>query len=358
MNEIFNQIKDKYEELSLSLSDSNIISDSNKMKEIAKQRSAIEETYNLYIQYEELEKKINELDNIDDDSDIDIMQMIKDEKKELTTQFTLLKDALKNSLIPNDPADQNDIILEIRAGTGGNEASLFAADLFTMYSKYALSIGWQVNAISSSGSSSGGYKEIIAEIKGKGAYSKFKYESGVHRVQRIPDTETQGRIHTSAATVAVLSAATNIDVEINWEDVRTDIFHSGGAGGQSVNKVATAVRLTHVPSGFVVICQDERSQSRNKQKAESVLRARLYEFEREKQHNERASERKLQVGTGGRSEKIRTYNFPQDRITDHRIKKTIHGMTKFLAGEIDIIINDLQQLEKKELLENSSFKNE
>ena len=353
MFEILEQIREKFERLTNQLADPETIKDSEKIKNIAKERSLIEGTYNLYIQFLDIQEKLNELNDLIKDNDHEIANLAKIEKDELMIHFNELEIKIKDALLPRDPADENDIILEIRAGTGGDEASLFAADLFEMYSKFAVSFGWKVTIITSSGSASGGYKEVIADIKGKGAYSKFKFESGVHRVQRIPDTETQGRVHTSAATVAVLPAATDIDIEINWDDVRVDIFHSGGAGGQSVNKVATAVRLTHEPSGFVVTCQDERSQSRNKQKAESVLRARLYEFEREKQHAERASERKSQVGSGGRSEKIRTYNFPQDRITDHRINKSVHGMSKFLSGEIEEIINSLQQIEKEELIKES-----
>jgi peptide chain release factor 1 len=358
MYDTLDQIVNKYEQLTSMLADVNIISNSNKLREISKERSLIEHSYNLYIDYKNNKVKLTELVSLEKDDDQEIASLAKEEKDTLQKKLNILESALRESLIPKDPADENDIILEIRAGTGGDEASLFAADLFEMYNKYAINLGWHINIMSKSGSASGGFKEVIAEIKGKGAYSKFKFESGVHRVQRIPDTETQGRIHTSAATVAVLPSATEIDVDINWEDVRVDIFHSGGAGGQSVNKVATAVRLTHEPSGFVVICQDERSQSRNKQKAESVLRARIYEFERQKQHTERASQRKLQVGTGGRSEKIRTYNFPQDRITDHRIKKSIHGMTKFLSGEIEEIVTLLQQLEREELIAYSVSNNE
>jgi len=241
--------------------------------------------------------------------------------------------------------------MEIRAGAGGNEAGLFAANLFRMYGRYAQTKGWEVDIINSNESGIGGFKEIVFEVKGKNVFSRLKYESGVHRVQRVPVTESSGRIHTSTTTVAVLPEAEDIEVDVNPDDLRIDIFHSGGAGGQNVNKVATAVRITHLPTGIVTVCQDERSQLRNKTKAMAVLRARLLDIERRKQEEERGGQRRSQVGTGDRSEKIRTYNFPQDRITDHRIGLTVHNLNKVLEGDFDQLIDALATNEQAKLLQ-------
>jgi peptide chain release factor 1 len=267
--------------------------------------------------------------------------MVKQEIEKLETRVEQLWDELKIALLPKDEADERDIIMEIRSGVGGDEAALFAADLFRMYSRYAQNKGWSVDIINTSDSGGGGFKEIVFEIKGKGAYSRLKYERGVHRVQRVPMTEASGRIHTSTATVAVLPEADEVEVDIKPEDLRIDIFHSGGAGGQNVNKVATAVRVTHLPTGMVVICQDERSQLRNKNKAMAVLRARLLDIERTRQEEEMVEERRSQVGSADRSEKIRTYNFPQDRLTDHRIGMSLHNLPKVMVGEFDQLIDAL-----------------
>jgi peptide chain release factor 1 len=248
---------------------------------------------------------------------------------------------LRLSLLPRDPNDEKHIIVEIRAGTGGDEAGLFAADLYRMYTRYAQNRRWDTEIITSSDAGLGGFKEIIFEVNGKGAFSRFKYERGVHRVQRVPATEASGRIHTSTATVAVLPKADEVEVDINPADLRIDIYHSGGAGGQNVNKVATAVRLTHLPTGIVVTCQDERSQLKNKNKAMAVLRARLLEGERVKREEAEVQERRSQVGSGERAEKIRTYNFPQDRLTDHRIGITMHNLPKILGGDLDSLIDTL-----------------
>ena len=261
-----------------------------------------------------------------------------------------LENELKMALLPKDPADEKDVIIEIRAGTGGDEAGLFASDLFRMYQRYAERRNWKTEVLNTSINEAGGYREIVFEVHGRGAYSRMKYESGVHRVQRVPQTETQGRIHTSTATVAVMPEVDEVDVEINWDDVRIDIYHSGGAGGQNVNKVATAVRYTHNPTGIVVTCQDERSQTKNREKAAAILRARLYELERSKQAAEQASLRKAQVGSGDRAEKVRTYNFPQDRITDHRVGLTVHSMPRILDGEIDALIDAVAAEEQARLL--------
>jgi peptide chain release factor 1 len=277
--------------------------------------------------------------------------MAKEEAHQLEEKRGRLQEELKLALLPKDPNDEKNIIMEIRAGAGGDEAAIFAAELFRMYSRYAQNRRWNVDVISSSESIGGGIKEIILEISGKGVFSRLKYERGVHRVQRVPVTESSGRIHTSTATIAVLPEAEEVDLEIDPSDLRVDIFHSGGAGGQNVNKVATAVRLTHFPTGMVVICQDERSQLRNRQKAMAVLRSRLLDMETTKQQQEMSSMRRSQVGSGERSEKIRTYNFPQDRLSDHRIGLTLHSLPRIMQGELDEMIDALASDEQSKLLQ-------
>jgi peptide chain release factor 1 len=267
--------------------------------------------------------------------------MAKEEAHHLEEKQTRLQEELRLALLPKDPNDEKNIIMEIRAGAGGDEAAIFAAELFRMYSRYAQNKRWNVDVISSSESIGGGIKEIILEISGHNVFSRLKYERGVHRVQRVPTTEASGRIHTSTATVAVLPEAEEVDLTIDPKDIRIDIFHSGGAGGQNVNKVATAVRLTHFPTGMVVICQDERSQLQNRLKAFAVLRSRLLDMETSKQEQEMSSMRRSQVGTGERSEKIRTYNFPQDRLSDHRIGLTLHSLPRIMQGELDPLIDAL-----------------
>ena len=267
--------------------------------------------------------------------------MVKEELKTLQDKKISLEEELKEALVPKDPNDAKNVIMEIRAGTGGDEAAMFAADLYRMYSRYALERRWNVEVLSLSEGGEGGYKEIVFEVKGKRAYSRLKYESGVHRVQRVPTTEASGRIHTSTATVAVLAEAEEIDIDINTEDLRVDIFHASGAGGQNVNKVASAVRITHIPTGVVVVCQDERSQLRNRQKAMMVLRSRLFDAERRKQDDLITEERRSQVGSGERAEKIRTYNFPQDRVTDHRISQNFHNLPGIMEGSLDDMIEAL-----------------
>jgi len=278
--------------------------------------------------------------------------MAKQELMSLQTNLESLLASLKTALLPRDPNDDRDVIVEIRAGAGGDEAGLFAGELFRMYSRYALTRGWNIEVIDRNESAIGSIKEIIFEVKGKGAFSRFKYERGVHRVQRVPSTESGGRIHTSTATVAVLPEAKDVEVDVNPGDLRIDIFHSGGAGGQNVNKVSTAVRLTHLPTGLVVVCQDERSQLRNRQKAMAVLKTRLLDAERTRQEGEISAERRGQVGTGERSEKIRTYNFPQDRVTDHRIGITMHNLPKIMEGGLDDLIDAVAASEQAKALES------
>ena len=280
-------------------------------------------------------------------TDAEMRAMASAEKPELEQRRAALEQEIKLALVPKDAADERNVILEIRAGTGGDEASLFAGDLFRMYERYAAKQGWKVEIISASEGSMGGYKEVIAEIRGRGAFAKLKFESGVHRVQRVPDTESSGRIHTSTATVAVLPEAADIDVMINETDLKIDTLRSGGAGGQHVNKTESAVRVTHIPTGIVVMMQEDRSQHRNRAKAMAVLRARLYDFERQKRESERAAERRGQVGSGDRSERIRTYNFPQGRVSDHRINLTLYKLPQIIEGEslgemIDALVTEHQ----------------
>ena len=306
-------------------------------------------------QYSSFEKEKNELEKIIDgsDSENEMKVLASSELKELKEQHEINEKKLKLFLLPKDEADRKNAILEIRAGTGGLEASLFASDLFKMYEKVSHKKKWMLELISISKSEAGGLKEVIALIKGKNIYSTLKYESGVHRVQRVPETETQGRVHTSAATVAVLPEAEEVDVKIEEKDLRIDVFRSSGPGGQSVNTTDSAVRITHMPTGIVVSQQDEKSQIRNKEKGMKILRARIYEFERTKKENERSKDRKSKIGTGDRSERIRTYNFPQGRVTDHRINLTLHKLDEFLEGEIfDEMVENLNLQAQKEKLNN------
>tara|TARA_Y100000814_G_scaffold78749_2_gene50941 strand:+ start:4295 stop:5356 length:1062 start_codon:yes stop_codon:yes gene_type:complete len=338
MLEKFDELELRFEELTLQLADPEVISDRHRLEEIARERSNLGEIVELYRKYQQSSLDLEEARILSNDSDVEISELAHEEKNRLEEEIEELDQELKFALLPKDPADERNVIVEIRSGTGGDEAGLFAADLFRMYQRYAERRTWKVEILNTSSAHSGGFKEITFELNGHGAYSRLKYESGVHRVQRVPETESQGRIHTSTATVAVLPEVDEIDIDIDWNEVRIDIFHSGGAGGQNVNKVATAVRMTHEPSGIVVVCQDERSQAKNRARAESVLRSRLYDLEQEKQQSEEAAARKLQVGGGARAEKIRTYNFPQDRITDHRISLTVHSIDKVMDGDIDGII--------------------
>jgi len=348
------QIEKRCQELNQEMARPETASDPKKLSELGQEIARIEDVVAKYREYKETAKSLDETRAmLSNESDEDMAALVRQELDKLAEKLEHLKQELKLALLPKDANDDKDIIMEIRAGAGGDEAGLFAADLFRMYSRYAQSKGWAVDIINSNESGIGGFKEIVFEIKGKGAFSRFKYERGVHRVQRVPVTESSGRIHTSTATVAVLPEADEVAVSIKPEDLRVDIYHSGGAGGQNVNKVATAVRITHLPTSIVTVCQDERSQLRNKTKAMAVLRARLLDMEQRKQEDEITRERRSQVGTGDRAEKIRTYNFPQDRVTDHRIGLTLRNLPQILEGEIDELIDALatsdqaRQLEKQ-----------
>ncbi len=340
--EKLDQIESRYDEMTQQLSSSEVLSDSARYQKLAKTHAELAEMVAKYREWKEIEKGLQGAKQLLVESDdAEMKQMAHDEQHALEARRETVERNLKLLLIPKDPNDEKNVILEIRAGTGGDEASLFAGELFRMYSRYAESQGWRVEVLESSASSIGGMKEIVAAIQGSKVYSKLKYESGVHRVQRVPATEQQGRIHTSAATVAVLPEADEIDIKIEPKDLRIDTFCSSGPGGQSVNTTYSAVRITHTPSGMVVSQQDEKSQIKNRAKAMRVLRARLYEMEQSKQHEQIAAERRGQIKTGDRSEKIRTYNYPQNRVTDHRINYTLHQLTEVMDGKLGSLVDAL-----------------
>ena len=344
-------IIDKHSKLESDLSSTNI--DKKKFAEMSKQYADLSEVVDdakFYTSFEIEKKDLEKIIN-DKSSDKDMIELANSELSALISKIEKVKKKLTIFLLPKDEADKKNAILEIRAGTGGLEASLFASDLFKMYEKICNNKKWSLEVISISKSDAGGLKEVIASIKGKNIYSTLKYESGVHRVQRVPETETQGRVHTSAATVAVLPEAEEIDVKIEEKDLRIDVFRSSGPGGQSVNTTDSAVRITHIPTGLVVSQQDEKSQIRNKEKGLKILRARIYEFERKKKEDERSKDRKSKIGTGDRSERIRTYNFPQGRVTDHRINLTLHKLNEFMEGEVfDEMIENINLQAQEELM--------
>lgn len=332
----------RQEELNALLSDPQIIEDQNRFRDLSMELADISPVVDRYRTYQALQDELDSARAMLDDGDKEVRKLAQEEVSGLHSQIEAQENELQKLLLPKDPNDERNIFLEIRAGTGGDEAGLFAGDLFRMYSLYAEKRGWKVEVISKNEGERGGYKEIISRIAGKGAYSRLKFESGAHRVQRVPETEAQGRIHTSACTVAILPEADDIDdVEINSQDLRVDTFRASGAGGQHVNRTDSAIRVTHLPTGIVVECQDERSQHKNKARAMSILKSRMLDQERQKQRDEEAATRRSLVGSGDRSERIRTYNFPQGRVTDHRINLTLYKLEEVLAGQLDQVIEPL-----------------
>ncbi|MBQ4339640.1 MAG: peptide chain release factor 1 [Firmicutes bacterium] len=343
MYDKLNFIQEKYEDLSLRVSDPELINNQPEWRKTVKEMSEMEPIVNKYKEYKKAKEELEGAKELLEEagSDEDMREMAKMEISELEDSIVELEAELRVLLLPKDPNDEKNVLLEIRAGTGGEEAALFGGDLLRMYMRYAERRGWKTEIMEYNDTGIGGIKEAVILIKGKGAYSRLKYESGVHRVQRVPETESSGRIHTSAATVAVLPEVDDVEIEVKAEDVRVDVYRASGNGGQCVNTTDSAVRLTHIPTGLVVTCQDEKSQLRNKEKAFKVLRARLYDLEQQKKNDELAAERKSQVGSGDRSERIRTYNFPQGRISDHRIGLTIYKLDYFLDGDLDEVVDSL-----------------
>lgn len=351
-------VEDRYDRLNELLSDPEIVNDMNKLRTLSKEQSDLQDTVNAYREYKQVkEQHADARAMLDDKLDADMREMVKEEMNDLAAQIEELEERLKLLLIPKDPNDEKNVIMEIRGAAGGDEAALFAGNLFRMYSRYADTQGWKIDIMDASPTGIGGYKEVIFMINGNGAYSKMKYENGAHRVQRVPETESGGRIHTSTATVACLPEVEEVDVEIHENDIRTDTYASSGAGGQSVNTTMSAVRLTHIPTGTVVTCQDEKSQIKNKAKAMTVLRARVADKFRQEAQAEYDAVRKSAVGSGDRSERIRTYNYPQNRVTDHRVGLTIQKLDQIMEGKLDEIVNVLIMTDQSERLERMNETN-
>jgi len=352
MNTRLDDILFRKEELTSQLANPNTASDPKEYARLSREYSEIEPVAEVVVRLKQVELQISENQDMleDPDCDDDMREMAEMDLDSLSAEVDKLQEQLKVLLLPKDPNDKRNVILEVRAGTGGDEAALFAADLFRMYCRFAENKGFRVEILSANSTGIGGYKEVVAQITGSDAFSQFKFESGVHRVQRVPETETSGRIHTSACTVAILPEADDVDVKINTEDLRVDVFRASGPGGQSVNTTDSAVRITHIPSGLVVICQDEKSQHKNKAKAMKVLQARLFDAAQQEAHNERADMRRGMVGSGDRSERIRTYNFPQGRITDHRINLTLYKLDQIIGGEMGELVDALISHHQAELL--------
>ncbi len=348
-----NFIENKYEELSIKISDPSVMADQREWQRLCKEHSDIEIVVNKYREYKKAMDDLEaDKDMLRDKIDKELKEMVEEEIKELTVKQEILEKELKILLLPKDPNDEKNVFIEVRAGAGGDEAALFAANLFRMYSRYAERHRWKAELMSTNETDIGGFKEVVFMLRGDSVYSKLKYESGVHRVQRVPDTESSGRIHTSTATVAVLPEVEDVEVEIKSEDVRIDVFRASGHGGQCVNTTDSAVRITHLPTGLVVSCQDEKSQLKNKEKAMKVLKARIFERAEAERSANIAEDRKSQVGTGDRSERIRTYNYPQGRVTDHRIGVTLYKLDSFLDGEIDEMIDALITADQAEKMKN------
>lgn len=351
-------VEDRYERLNELLSDPEIVNDMNKLRTLSKEQSDLADTVTAYREYKQIKEQLAEAKAmLDEKLDPDMREMVKEEMSELEPQIGQLEEHMKLLLIPKDPNDDKNVIMEIRGAAGGDEAALFAGNLFRMYSRFADVQGWKIDIMDASPTGIGGYKEVIFMIKGEGAYSKMKYENGAHRVQRVPETESGGRIHTSTATVACLPEVEEVDVEIHENDIRTDTYASSGAGGQSVNTTMSAVRLTHIPTGTVVTCQDEKSQIKNKAKAMTVLRARVADKFRQEAQAEYDAVRKSAVGSGDRSERIRTYNYPQNRVTDHRVGLTIQKLDQIMEGKLDEIIDVLVITDQTERLERMNESN-
>ncbi len=352
MFEKLEKVKSRYHEIAELLATPGITNDQNEFRKLSKEYSGLEDIVNAYNNYLKIKKEVEDNKQLlFETTDTEMKELAKAEQDTLESKLEEVEKEIKELLIPKDPADEKNAILEIRSGTGGEEAALFAADLYRMYSRYFERKGWKTELIEFNESSTpGGLKEVVLNVSGKSIYGDLKYESGVHRVQRIPETEAKGRVHTSAASVAVFPEAEDFDIEINENDLKIDVFRSGGAGGQNVNKVETAIRITHIPTNTVVQCQDERSQLKNKLKAMKVLRSRLYEYELEKRDKELTSQRKNMVKSGDRSDKIRTYNFPQNRLTDHRIGLTLYNLSDVMEGDLDEIIDKLKTADRAERL--------